>query len=82
MPILENKFFVKKIGIFGSFARNTQTPASDVDILVEFSRPVGLRFVTLQQYLEQLLGRQVDLVTPAALKSQLKNDILREVIYT
>ena len=79
---LSEKYGVKRIGIFGSYSRNEQRMDSDVDILVEFERPVGLiTFVRLQEYLERLLGVRVDLVTRNALKKRLKERILREVKY-
>ncbi|SFM37946.1 nucleotidyltransferase family protein [Salibacterium qingdaonense] len=80
-PTLQEKYHVSKIGYFGSFAREEQTEESDIDILVEFSKPIGLEFVSLKEYLEQELNRSVDLVTVKALKPQLKESILREVIY-
>ena len=79
---LKKKYHVRKIGVFGSFARSEQTNASDVDILVEFSTPVDLfEFIGLQQYLEKALGKKVDLVTVKALKPQLRDRILNEVVY-
>ncbi|MDO8531202.1 MAG: nucleotidyltransferase family protein [Dehalococcoidia bacterium] len=75
------RFDVGSLALFGSFARDEAGPDSDVDILVEFERPVGLfTFIRLQQYLEGLLGRRVDLVTPDALKQRMRSHILREAI--
>ena len=54
---------------------------SDVDILVEFSQPIGWEFIDLKDFLESKLGRRVDLVTKATLKPELKNDILKDLIY-
>jgi len=79
---LKSKYHVKKIGIFGSVARNEASATSDVDILVEFEQPVDFfEFIDLKEHLEKLLGRRVDLVTVKALKAQLKERILREVVY-
>ena len=79
---LEDAFGVKKIGVFGSYARETAvTNVSDVDILVEFSRPIGWEIVDLHAYLENLLSKGVDLVTVNALKPELKSAILSEVVY-
>jgi predicted nucleotidyltransferase len=78
---IQQQFYVKKIGYFGSFARNQQTKHSDIDILVEFSQPVGWGFFNLKYYLEDLLKTQVDLVTPDALKPHIKDRILNEVRY-
>lgn len=80
-PELEKKYKVKKIGIFGSYARGEQKKSSDIDILVEFSEPIGWEFVDLKEFLESILDMKVDLVTIGALKSQLKDRILQEVIY-
>jgi predicted nucleotidyltransferase len=76
-----NKFGVRSISLFGSIARNRARKHSDVDLLVEFERPVGLfEFARLKLYLEELLDRQVDLVTPEALRKELREGILREAI--
>jgi predicted nucleotidyltransferase len=73
---------VKSIALFGSVVRREDKPGSDIDLLVEFDRPVGLlTFLRLQHRLEDLLGRRVDLVTPAALKRQLRDRILKEAVY-
>lgn len=80
-PILSEKFKVKSIGIFGSYARNQETDESDIDILVSFREPVGWEFIDLKEYLENLFGKRVDLVTEGALKPQLKDAVLKEVVY-
>ena len=80
-PILASKYFVDKIGYFGSFADKQQTAQSDLDILVEFSKPVGWEFFSLEMYLEQHLGIKVDLVTRNALKDGLREGILDQVRY-
>ena len=74
-------FKVASISIFGSVARDEAGERSDVDLLVEFSEPVGLfHFVRLKRFLEEVLAARVDLVTPGALKAQLRDQILREAI--
>ncbi len=81
-PILRERFKVKEIGIFGSFVRGEEKDTSDLDILVELERPVGLiKFVGLQNYLSDELGENVDLVTKSALKPRIKKNILSEVVY-
>jgi len=76
-----DKFGVRSIAVFGSFARNRARRDSDVDILVEFSQPVGLfEFARLKLYLEKVLGREVDLVTPEALREEMRESILQEAI--
>jgi len=75
------RFKVASISVFGSVARDEALESSDVDVLVEFSEPVGLfHFVRLKRYLEELLGARVDLVTPGALKAQMRERILSEAI--
>ncbi len=75
-------FGVKSIALFGSVARGEAQIESDVDILVEFERAIGLlRFLKLQHRLEELIGKRVDLVTQAALKRQFRDRILKEAIY-
>ena len=79
-PLLD-AFGVARLSLFGSFARDEGREDSDVDLLVEFNRPVGLfEFVRLQRELGQRLGRQVELVTPAALTPQLRDRILDEAV--
>ena len=79
---LSQKFAVKEIGIFGSVAREEQTDRSDIDLLVEFSKPVSLvTFMRLEYYLSDMLGNKVDLVTFDSLKPMIQQDILSEVIH-
>lgn len=76
------KFGVERIALFGSVVRNEATQESDVDLLVEFNRPIGLfEFIELQIYLEALLGTSVDLVTPDALRDEMRDEILSETVY-
>ncbi|HZX10431.1 MAG TPA: nucleotidyltransferase family protein [Acidobacteriota bacterium] len=77
-----DKFAVKEIGIFGSTLTDEQSKNSDVDILVEFSRPVGfIHFMRLENYLSDLLQIKVDLVTKEALKPYIGKLILQDVVY-
>lgn len=80
-PLLMEQFKVKEIGIFGSYIRGEESEKSDVDILVEFYDPIGWEFIDLKEFLEEILGKKVDLVTVRALKPQLKDKILKEVVY-
>jgi len=80
-PVLTDRYFVSKIGYFGSFATGNPTENSDVDILVELSQPLGWEFFDLSDLLEHKLERKVDLVSIKALKPQLKDHILSEVKY-
>jgi predicted nucleotidyltransferase len=79
---LEEKFKVKEIGVFGSYVRGQQKKRSDIDILVEFEEPIGLfEFMDLEEYLKDLFGVKVDLVSKKALKPRIGEYILREVTY-
>lgn len=82
LNLLKDKYSVKNLGVFGSVARGESTESSDIDLLVEFSQPIGLfKFVELEDYLGEILGKKVDLVTKKALKNAIKNDILKDVVY-
>jgi len=82
MPTLREKYKVKTLGIFGSYIRGEQKKKSDVDILVEFEKPLGLlEFVGLELQLSKLLGKKVDLVMKTALKPKIGKHILEEVRY-
>ena len=79
---VEREYSVKKIGMFGSVARNEETEQSDIDLLVEFSKPVGfVTFMRLEHFLSQRLGERVDLVTADSLKPAIRQDVLAEVVY-
>lgn len=80
-PVLKEKFFVNRIGLFGSFLTGDQTNDSDIDILVEFSKPLGWEFFDLKELLETELQQSIDLVSVKALKPQLKDIILKQVKY-
>jgi predicted nucleotidyltransferase len=76
------EYSVKTIGVFGSVARDEQTLQSDIDLLVEFSKPVGfITFMRLENFLSERLGKHVDLVTSDSLKPLIRQDVLSEVIY-
>ncbi len=70
LPTLNTKYGVKRLAIYGSFAKGTAHQKSDVDILVELTRPLGLEFVRLAFDLEEALGRKVDLATFDTLNRQ------------
>ena len=78
---MERKFGVKSLLLFGSVARDEASPTSDVDLLVEFNRPVGyFGLFALQDYLEKLLGCSVDLGTPDSLKPYVRERVMGELI--
>ncbi len=79
---LRKRFGVKSLAVFGSVVRGEAGPDSDVDILVEFEgRATFDRYMGLKFFLEDLLGRRVDLVTRKALKPHLRPYVEREAIY-
>ena len=81
-PVLEQRFGIVDLALFGSFARDSATPGSDVDILVRFDGPAtSKRYFGAQFYIEDLLGRSVDLVTDSALRRELRPYVEREAIH-
>lgn len=82
MPTLADEFNVKELALFGSMARDQARNDSDIDILVNFDGPAtSARYFGLQFYLEDLLGRPVDLVTSKALRPELRPYIEREALH-
>ena len=80
-PTLVERFGVTELALFGSFARDQATDGSDVDILVRFDGPATSRsYFGVQFYIEDLLGRRVDLVTEKALRSELRPYVEREAL--
>ncbi len=72
---------VQSLAVFGSVARGDQSQDSDLDILVDFSRPIGLfDFLRLKFFLEEITGCRVDLVTRDALRPEMRERILNEAI--
>ncbi len=84
-PYLESEFGVKKIGLFGSVAKRTENKNSDIDLIVEFNRPIGLKFVLLADYMEKIFNRKVDILTKEGIRNiRVKNvsrDIEKDIIY-
>ena len=80
-PLLLQKYYVDKIGYFGSYSRNEQNQCSDIDILVSLKKPIGWEFFDLQEFLENQLKIKVDLVSEKAIKKQLRQIILDSVKY-
>jgi predicted nucleotidyltransferase len=80
--LLADRYGVRSLALFGSVARDEATSTSDVDLLVEFDRPVGLfGLFALQDYLESLLGCKVDLGTVDSLKPRIRDRVMKERIY-
>lgn len=80
---IKERFHISEIGVFGSFIRGEQTAGSDIDILVEFEKGHKdfFNYMRLKYYLEELLGREVDLVMKNAVKPRLRERIFSEVEY-
>lgn len=78
---LSNRFGVSAIGLFGSVTRDDFTETSDIDILVDFSRPIGMDFFTLADYLESRLKRKVDLITREGIKPRYFEAIKQDLVY-
>ena len=79
---LRKEYGLKEIGVFGSYVRGAQRADSDLDILIEFEKPVGfVKFLRLENRLSDLLGVRVEMVTKKALKPFIGKRILQEVIY-
>jgi predicted nucleotidyltransferase len=75
------KYDIKQMGIFGSYARNQQNEQSDIDILVDFQKPVGIEFIDLALELEKILQKKVDLVSRNGLKPKYLKSIADELSY-
>ena len=80
-PELEARFKVRSIALFGSYARGEQQGDSDVDILVDVDPSIGLRFVSLAERIEELLGLPVEVVSRRAIKPSQFKFIEGELIY-
>lgn len=79
LPYLKNEYSVKKIALFGSFASGKANQRSDIDIFIDFSEPVGLRFMELAEYLEKILHKKADVITSVGLKTIRVKGIAREI---
>lgn len=80
-PELHRQFHVQSLGLFGSVVRNDFSDSSDVDIIVDFDRPVGVEFIDLAQYIELHLQKKVDLVSRKGVKEKYFKAIEREIVY-
>lgn len=79
LPLLKQKYPITQLALFGSYSRNEQHNDSDIDIMVEFSKPVGMEFIDLSFELEKMFNKKVDLVSRKAIRPKyfelLKNDL-------
>lgn len=81
-PILEERFKINSIGIFGSYVRKSQKKKSDIDVLVGFYETIDLfEFVELENFLRKILSVKVDVVMKETLKPRIKDGILKEAVY-
>jgi len=78
---ISERFAVQTLGLFGSYAREAASAASDVDIVVEFDEPTFDHYMDLKFYLEKLLGSEVDLVLADSIKPRLKPYVEKDMIY-
>jgi predicted nucleotidyltransferase len=82
LPLLKREYGVVKCGLFGSYSRDQIKADSDVDLLVQFEKPVGFfRFIELENYLSDKLEAKVDLVTEDALKPLIKPYVMETIVY-
>ena len=84
-PYLSTEFGIEKIGVFGSAAKGIEREDSDIDIVVELKKPIGLKFIELAEYLESLLNKRVDVLTRDGIENirikSIAEDIKRNIIY-
>lgn len=80
-PLLMAKYHVSEMGLFGSVVRKDFRHDSDIDIMVDFSKPIGIEFIDLADELEEKLNRKVDLVSKNGIKPQYFKSIQSEMIY-
>ncbi len=80
-PVVEKKYGVKNLEVFGSYIRGEQKKGSDLDILVEFHRTIDLfKYIELENFLSKKIGVKVDLVMKDTLKPRIKDRILKETV--
>ncbi len=79
-PYLREKYNVSSLAIFGSYARSEETPVSDIDILVDFDKPIGIEFVDLAEELENMLEVNVDLISRNGVKPSYLEEIEQDLV--
>ena len=80
-PELKTKFHVSSIGLFGSVVRDDFSPSSDIDIIVDFSQPIGIEFIDLADLIEKKLKKNIDLVSKNGVKQKYYRSFESEIIY-
>lgn len=85
ISFIKNKYGISKIGIFGSYSKNTQTDNSDIDLIIKFEKPIGLKYFELIDFLEEKLGKDVDVITEKGLEQirikSVSDSIRNEITY-
>jgi predicted nucleotidyltransferase len=80
-PELVRQYHVRTIGLFGSVVRNDFSSASDIDIIVDFNKPIGIEFIDLANFIEEKLKHKVDLVSKSGIKDKYLKVIEPEIVY-
>lgn len=80
-PEMEQRFFVNSIGLFGSVVRDDFKASSDIDIIVDFTKPVGIEFVDLANFIESKLDKKIDLVSRNGVKKKYFKQIESQIVY-
>ncbi len=80
-PELTRHYHVRTIGLFGSVVRNDFSAESDIDIIVDFNKPIGIEFIDLANFIEHKLNRKVDLVSKRGIKDKYLKAIESEIVY-
>jgi predicted nucleotidyltransferase len=80
-PQLIQKYHITTLGLFGSIVRTDFNENSDIDIIVDFSEPIGIEFIELADYIETQLHKQVDLVSKKGMKQAYFLSIEKDIIY-
>jgi hypothetical protein len=78
---MEQRFFVNSIGLFGSVVRDDFKASSDIDIIVDFTKPVGIEFVDLANFIESKLDKKIDLVSRNGVKKKYFKQIESQIVY-
>ncbi len=85
IPYLVSEYGIRRIGLFGSYVKGNQNENSDVDIIAEFDKPIGFKFVEFTEYIEKILGKKADVLTPAGIKGirikSIAEDIEKSAVY-
>lgn len=76
---LASEYGIRRIGLFGSYVKGTQNEQSDIDIVAEFEKPIGLKFIEFTAYLDQILGRKTDVLTLAGIEGIRIKSVAREI---